>query len=302
MTTKERSYRVVEDPVHGYRRLDPIPDAGELARSYESRYYDLVRQGGRGSDLARFLAGGEEAERERAWLRATLYADILHLILKHAPGRRVLDVGCGSGELLLHLEEGGCEVQGTEPSTQAADAARARGLEVHSVPLEEYAARRGADSLDAVTLVNVLEHVPEPARLLGRVREALSPGGIVCIRVPNDFNPLQKAAVRKLRLHEYWIAVPDHVSYFDYASLGRLVERSGFEPLHAQGDFPMEIFLLMGDDYVRDPKVGAECHAKRRRLEEAMPEEIRRQFYTALAREGLGRNCLVVGRRTGPAA
>lgn len=294
-----RGHRVIEDPVHGYRRLDPIPEAAELASFYQSRYYDLVRQGGRGPDLARFLAGGEGAEREREWLRATLHADILHLIQEHAPGRRVLDVGCGTGELLLFLKEGGCDVRGTEPSEQAAAAARARGLEVHTLPLEEYAARCGSGTLDAVTLVNVLEHVPQPAALLRAAREAVAPGGIVCTRVPNDFSPLQRAAARKLGLGEYWLAVPDHINYFDYVSLARLLVGSGFETIHAQGDFPMEVFLLMGEDYVRDAQVGARCHERRRSLEEALPAQVRRRIYAALAREGLGRNCLTVARRAG---
>jgi hypothetical protein len=73
------------DPEFGYRRLDPMPAPDELAEFYASRYSDLVRRGGRGPDLARLLAGGEAAERERAWLAATLWRDLADRIAADAP-------------------------------------------------------------------------------------------------------------------------------------------------------------------------------------------------------------------------
>ncbi len=299
-TVGER-YRVIEDPRLGYRRLDPVPDTDELAEFYESRYYDLVRKGGRGCDLARFLAGGDEAERERSWLRRSLYADLRHILGEYAPGRRVLDIGCGTGDLLAFLVASGFEGEGTEPSVQAAAVARSQGLNVHGLSFERFLDEREASgspaAFDAVMLLNVLEHIPEPADLLQHVRRVLGPRGIVCVRVPNDFNELQRIAVNSLGLAPYWIAVPDHINYFDYASLDRLLRHVRFQAVYAQADFPMEVFLLMGDDYVTDPEVGARCHARRRTLEEAMPEDVRRRLYAALAREGLGRNCLIVGRR-----
>ncbi|HMW42440.1 MAG TPA: hypothetical protein PKC88_08695, partial [Plasticicumulans sp.] len=58
----------VTDPELGFRRLDPLPAADELAAFYESRYYDLIRRGGRAPEIGRLLAGGETAARERDWL------------------------------------------------------------------------------------------------------------------------------------------------------------------------------------------------------------------------------------------
>ena len=58
MNTKE--YDIIQDPVFGYRRLDPIPHDDEIAEFYKSRYYELIRKGGRAPELRRFMAGGEE--------------------------------------------------------------------------------------------------------------------------------------------------------------------------------------------------------------------------------------------------
>ena len=38
-------YKVVRDPVYGYRRLDPLPSNDDLAQFYESQYYHLIRRG-----------------------------------------------------------------------------------------------------------------------------------------------------------------------------------------------------------------------------------------------------------------
>jgi hypothetical protein len=66
----------------------------------------------------------------------------------------------------------------------------------------------------------------------------------------------------------------------------------------------MELFLLMGDDYVADPPLGATVHERRRRLELALPAELRRSIGRAWVQAGIGRNTMVVARRptsTGPA-
>jgi hypothetical protein len=59
----------------------------------------------------------------------------------------------------------------------------------------------------------------------------------------------------------------------------------------------MELFLLMGDDYVTNSQLGPACHARRKRLEAALPIELRRALYRSFASVGLGRNCVVIARR-----
>ena len=87
----QRSRQVVKDPVHGYRRLDPLPSAEEHDDFYRNRYYDLLRAGGRAPHLRRLMGAGPEAEGERDWLRETLYADVAHALRHHDAGPRVLD-------------------------------------------------------------------------------------------------------------------------------------------------------------------------------------------------------------------
>jgi SAM-dependent methyltransferase len=259
----ETRRQVVMDPVHGYRRLDPVPTPAEHDDFYRHRYYELLRAGGRAPHLRRLTGAGPEAEGERSWLRETLYADIAHALRQHGAGTRVLDVGCGTGELVSVLGAEGFDAAGVEPSPEAAEAARERGLETFTGDLAAYAASRPDDAFDAIVAVNVFEHVPDPVSLLGQLRDMLRDGGLACIQVPNDFNALQIAAQSKLGKPPWWIAIPDHVNYFDFDSLSGLLDACGFQVLERQTDFPMELFLLMGLDYVDDPEVGNRCHGYR---------------------------------------
>jgi len=146
-------------------------------------------------------------------------------------------------------------------------------------------------------MINVLEHVRDPVRTLQTCQQILKSDGILCIRVPNAFSELQAAAKEKLGIVPWWIAVPDHTNYFDFASLRHFLGRLGFETIHEQADFPMEMFLLMGENYVGNPEVGSGCHARRMQFEMSIPPELRRKIYTALASAGVGRTCLVFGKR-----
>jgi SAM-dependent methyltransferase len=293
----ESRRRVVMDPVHGYRRLDPVPTPAEHDDFYQNRYYPLLRAGGRAPHLRRLMGVGPEAEGERDWLRETLYADIAHALRHHDAGPRVLDVGCGTGELVSVLVAEGFDAVGVEPSAEAAGVARERGLAVFTGDLAAYAASRADEAFDAIVAVNVFEHVSDPVSLLDQLHDMLRDGGLACIQVPNDFSALQMAAQSKLGKPPWWIAAPDHVNYFDFDSLSALLRECGFQVLERQADFPMELFLLMGLDYVDAPEVGDRCHAYRVALEGALAPGLRRRLYGALAEAGVGRNCRILSRK-----
>lgn len=293
MNGEEGNGRTAPDGRFGFRQLDPRPSPSEVEEFYRTRYANLVREGGRAPDVGRLMAGGPEAEREREWLRHTLWADVEEL-LRGGGCRRVLEVGCGTGDLLAYLAEGGFETTGIEPSAELAEVARGRGLRVHAGELG--GVDRGS-GWNAALLLNVLEHVDDPLGCLDRVRELLATDGLLVVRVPNDFTPLQRAAQEALGREPWWVRWPDHLSYFDFSSLGRVLDDRGFEVLDRMGDFPMELFLLMGDDYLADAGMGSLCHGKRRQLEMSLPPNLRRSLYRAFAAAGVGRNCLLVARR-----
>jgi 2-polyprenyl-3-methyl-5-hydroxy-6-metoxy-1,4-benzoquinol methylase len=301
MQAENKKHKLVRDETYGYIRLDPIPEEGELEAFYQKEYFALIAEGGRAPEIRRLKAGGEEAARERGWLESTLYTDICHLLGLYAPGKTVLDIGCGTGELVLFLGRKGFDICGIEPSGDAAKAALIKGAKVYNLNLDMFLREHGKDrrTFDAVVFLNSLEHVADPAKTIKAIKTLLKPDGVICVRVPNDFSDIQLAAQLKINVDEWWISVPDHINYFNFKSLHLVLERLGFDILHSQGDFPMEFFLLMGDNYVTDPQLGGHCHNRRVELEKSMPDELRRRLYKALADIGMGRDCLVLGRLRG---
>jgi SAM-dependent methyltransferase len=220
---------------------------------------------------------------------------------QYAPGRHVLDAGCGSGDLVAFLAANGFDAIGFDPSKDAVRHGEVRGLRIEQATIsgyaERYVDRRG--DLDAISLMGVLDCVPEAPAALRDLEGCLKPGGVLYIWVGNQFNLLQTAARDALRLDPWWVVVPDHLNYFDRESLLKLLDDVGFDVLDVMSDFPMEMFLLMGDNYRADPAVGAACHARRVAFEMGLPAEQRRKLYRGFAAQGIGRCIHVVARKRG---
>jgi SAM-dependent methyltransferase len=298
--TPSHHAKIAIDATYGFRRLDPVPSPAELDAFYAEQYMELIEAGGRAPEIRRLLAAGPERDAELAWIQSTLYADIEAGLVAASGGAgrgRLVDVGCGTGDFLDYARGREWIAQGVEPSRLASQRARDRGLDVFHGTLEPFVAdHRGG--FTAVSLLNVLEHVPDPVGWVRDCRALLAPRGAIAIVVPNDFTPVQAAAASSLGVTDpWWVAAPDHVNYFDFASLERLLIGEGFAIAGRTCNFPMELFLLMGDDYVGDPRRGPECHAKRKRLEAGLPAELRRVLYQSFAAAGFGRNCIVFARR-----
>ena len=100
-----------------------------------------------------------------------------------APGR-MLEIGCGQGELLIGAAKRGWKVYGIEMTEHYAELARSNGIEIENSPVEtsEFINRE----YDVILLAAILEHLYAPLEILKKVRNALRPGGLVFIDVPNE--------------------------------------------------------------------------------------------------------------------
>ena len=287
---------IIVDPQWGFQRLDPIPSNEELADYYQSKYYHAIKKGGRGLQLNRLMSGGQEAEKTRMWLEHALYDAVIDA-LKAAPGHKVLDVGCGTGELVEYLSSQGCDAHGVEPAEAAVEFAQSRGISVECGDLGGHLKANPSIRYDAIVFLNVIEHSPEPTVLLQQAYGALKPGGLVICRVPNDFSPIQEVAQLAIAGRPWWIVVPDHINYFNFETFPPVLERLGFQVLDTFGDYPMEFFLLMNRNYVEDPEVGKACHQERMRIEMSLSSEQLRAVQRGYARAGIGRNAHFVAQK-----
>jgi SAM-dependent methyltransferase len=199
-----------------------------------------------------------------------------------APTRRqILDAGCDPAFLKI---------------------AGARGWDAHGIDgAFNPETSKTLGPYDAIMLSGLLEHVPNPIAMLELARGLLDEGGLLCVGVPNDFSPLQIAARGALGLDDWWLA-DDRLNYFDFDSLCALLERLNLKVLERTTIFPMEAFLMMGENYVGDGALGRVCHNRRKKfdmaLEAAGLKETRRDLYRALARLGIGREAVVIARKS----
>lgn len=299
-------YQLKKEPHFGYKHLSPLPSEKQLERFYQERYYQYLqalRKTGRAGRNPKLSGKNKKVrEQEKNWLEKTYFTDILAVLNKllgRAKRKTVLDIGCGTGEFLQFMKKSGWQVFGIEPSKEACQKMKKTGISVYP-SLDELAknSREKQLGFEAITLINVLEHVIDPKGMIAALKRFLKKQGVLYVQVPNDFNQLQALASKKIKQKQWWLAPAVHINYFNFQSLEKLLTSSGFEILQRTTDFPMEIFLLMGDNYIDNPKLGAKCHQKRVNFEFAISDELRRSFYNSLAELGLGRDCRVYAKKT----
>jgi 2-polyprenyl-3-methyl-5-hydroxy-6-metoxy-1,4-benzoquinol methylase len=274
----------------GFRHVLPLPDPASLEREYREKYYS--------EEKPTFIAHAGE---DQAWFELA-QLDRLALFEKLLPSarRRLLDIGCGPGFFLKTAIARGWEAHGLEPSRQAAAHARSLGATVTEA-FFNWDTATTLGRYDVVNLTNVLEHVPDAAQVLSRTVHLLEAGGVLCVGVPNDFSILQHAARTVADTGDWWLAPPHHLNYFDFDSLEGAIEKLGLKLVERTTSFPMEAFLMMGDNYVGDPVLGRACHARRKNFdlafEKAGLSATRRDLYRALARLGMGREAVVIATK-----
>lgn len=281
------THSIIECAHCGFKHALPLPDAGAMECAYRENYY--------AEEKPNFLSHAGE---DQDWFVLS-QIDKLEIFERLLPPdrRHLLDIGCGPGFFLQTALRRGWDAQGIEPSRQAAAHARALGAPV----TEGFFGPQTATALgrfDAVNLTNMLEHVPDPTAILTEAGKLLGAGGVLCVGVPNDFSPLQLAGRAAVGARDWWVAPPHHLNYFDFSSLCGLLTRLGFIIAERTTSFPMEAFLMMGENYTTDPVLGRACHNRRKRFDFAFEaaglKDTRRAFYRALADAGLGREAVVI--------
>lgn len=285
-------YKIVQDPRYGFLRADPTPTEAEIEQYYREEFYSSNRFNDSALDL-------QQEEREFFDCRwENMYRRCAALL-----GRSefsLFDVGFGYAQALLYFRDKGVQVSGLDPAPQGVEYARAQGLDVHRAGIEDFGCV-GERRFDVVTILNVLEHLRDPAHtLLDLKSRLLMPGGLLVVEVPNEFNDFQVVADQEYGLDQWWVCPPTHLNYFSNDSLKSLLEQCGYEVIASEASFPLELFMLLGEVYVGNPDIGKDCHNRRVSFEALMRKHGKgaklARFYEALAGLNLGRQVLMYAR------
>jgi trans-aconitate methyltransferase len=139
-------------------------------------------------------------------------------------GKRVLDFGCGIGNLCRLLLERGARVDATEPDPNARAIVRAE-LHIDAyTDLAELRAAQPSARYHLVTMFDVVEHLRSPVETLADVGAQLESNGTLLLETP-DANSLKARLVRAT-----WVNYqnPTHLYYFNWTSLERTLRTAGF--------------------------------------------------------------------------
>jgi 2-polyprenyl-3-methyl-5-hydroxy-6-metoxy-1,4-benzoquinol methylase len=150
---------------------------------------------------------------------------------------RVLDVGCGEGQIAAELARVGFDVVGVDVAEEPLRRARSRHpeLDVRRVSVDGDWPLADA-SFDAVWAGETIEHVADTAAWLSEVRRVLRSGGALLLSTPAHGRLRMLAlALSARRLDEHFDPRSDHLRFYTRRTLARLLADFGFERIEVRG-------------------------------------------------------------------
>jgi SAM-dependent methyltransferase len=196
------------------------------------------------------------------------------------PAKRVLDVGCATGNLAVRLKNDGIDVVGVEPNPAAAAVAEGRGLEVIVAPFQESTVEMlSGQRFDVIVFADSLEHMADPLAALILARALLEKGGRVVISVPNVtvWHARARIAMGRFEYSDGGIFDRTHLRFFNLRSARRLVLAAGFRTEHI---WTTRVALPFGPGWLR--RIWDEAYG---RVAPIMPRLLAEQFVMMLCPE-----------------
>ena len=267
----------------------PLPTEAELLKFYQKEFYQKVKP--------TYL---KQDEKEREYWNMSYDEKLNILETNKIKNKKILDVGSGGGFFLRRAKEKGWDVLGIEPSLTAAKYAEKYKIPTITDFFEKIDFSK-KKKFGAIHMNAVLEHSRSPNKILEIAHNLLEKKGMLIVEVPNEFNPLQLIAQKTLKKDEWWVVPKEHLNYFNFNSLSKLLKKNGFEITMKQATFPLEIFLLMGFDYISNSKIGLKKHQERIKFEQNLNEQnaqkLKQKIYQKFAEIGIGRRAIIYAKK-----
>lgn len=215
-TVSRETFSLFLDPDIDLLVTEPRPSDGDLASYYESDDYISHTD-------------AKQSIMDKLYQAVKNYSLKKKLkLINGLAGRKgnLLDIGCGTGDLLSVCEKDGWNIAGVEPSEKARELAKDKiNSEVDLRNDLKDIANTEAGQYDVITMWHVLEHVPNLMEYIQMLKELLSEKGHLIIAVPNFKSYDAK------HYKEYWAAydVPRHLWHFSEKSIRSIFGQNDFE-------------------------------------------------------------------------
>jgi len=235
-----KQYRIVRCCNCALLFLNPQPTDDELANIYDESYA--------------LLSETPEGATHAADLKRRTAAHYLKMIEQYrgVRGGTLLEVGCGSGDMLELAIQEGFQVVGTDVSSHACATAEQKvGSRGKIVNCGSGELVEPPESFDVIILADVIEHVRDPEWTLSRLRTMLRPKGLIFIVTPS----MDSWSARLLRSRWMEFKV-EHLTYFDRSNLQTLLLRCGFEGIIAAENVKCLSFEYVQSHFEKYPVSG----------------------------------------------
>ncbi|NTU93585.1 MAG: class I SAM-dependent methyltransferase [Chlorobiaceae bacterium] len=243
------TWTIVRSNSSGLVMLNPRPVESEASRHYPSASYDPFLHPGNSRSL-----------RDRAYLSVSNLllgrktSIVMSGLRKPAKHIRVLDVGCSSGRMLLHLHRRRRipleNLFGVEPDPVSRNAARAAGLgNVHGDLLD---ATPFGCHFDRIVFWHSLEHIHRIGCAIDAARNLLEPDGMLVVALPNI------GSHDSVRYGREWVALdaPRHLWHFTPGSLGSILKRHGLSVVDVRPYHPDACYHVWYSEKLRCDATG----------------------------------------------
>lgn len=161
-------------------------------------------------------------------------------------GERLLDIGCGDGIIGYFAKNNYRQIYGVDISDIALKIAEERGVITRKINANNDALPFEDNYFDAVTCLDVIEHVFEPINLINEISRVLKKGGILIVSTPNIryWHHLFDLAVngrfpKTSGDAEHYDG--GHLHYFTYRDIEKILEKKGFRIVQKSGVFRRNI-------------------------------------------------------------
>lgn len=232
----QENFNIVKCKACAFIFTNPIPSKSILASYYDSPDYSS-------HTLKKNSVYGSIYQN----IRKINLKNKFKIVQKYQNDGHILDVGCGTGELLKYFKDKNWKTTGIEPADNARNfAIENYGLDIYP---ENKLQQFGNEKFDVISMWHVLEHVVDLNDRIVLLSDLLKPGGHMFIAVPN-IESYDAAFYGK-----YWAAldVPRHLYHFSQQSLTRIVEK---HELRLEATYPMKFdayyVSLLSEKYLKN--------------------------------------------------